>query len=119
MCILLVEDEELIREIMSESLRDAGFDVVGASSGQEAMDLFDQRPKHFTMLVTDFNMPGQMDGGALAKRIREKAPALPVVIVSGRPDVFRQSWRTELNFSLLQKPYRPHELVELARTLMN
>lgn len=118
MCILLVEDEELIRDIMSESLREAGFDVVSAASGPEALALFDARPHHFSLLVTDFHMPGQMDGSMVAEQIRRQAPSLPVVIVSGRPEVFRSSWRTNLNYALLAKPYRPRDLVELAQTLM-
>lgn len=118
MCILLVEDEELIREIMTESLRDAGFEVVEAATGDQAIALFAERPRHFTLLVTDFNMPGQRDGAAIAAQVRELAPSLPVVIASGRPEVFRPHWKTALGYTLLAKPYRPHQLVELARSLV-
>jgi DNA-binding response OmpR family regulator len=117
-CILLVEDEPLIRENMSESLMEAGFDVVGAGSGDEALSLFEARPGHFTLLVTDFHMPGEMDGAAIAARLRDHAPDLPVIIASGRPEIFKPTWRTALGYVLLTKPYRPRELVGLARSLL-
>lgn len=117
MCVLLVEDEPVIREIMAESLADAGFDVVEAASGDEAMALIRTRVHAFTILVTDFHMPGVATGADVAACLRVEYPGLPVVIASGRPDVFKPAWRTELGYGLLRKPYVPRELVALIRQM--
>lgn len=118
-CILLVEDELLIREIMVESLQDAGFDVVEASTGDEAIALIRGTPRSFSALVTDFHMPGRNDGSAVADCIRQHLPKVPVVIVSGRPEVFQVAWKTDLGYTMLKKPYRPGELVRLMRQLVS
>ncbi|MGI4976829.1 MAG: response regulator [Janthinobacterium lividum] len=115
--MLLVEDEPVIREIMAESLVDAGYDVVEAASGDEAMALIRARIHAFTILVTDFHMPGDSNGADVAACLRVEYPGLPVVIASGRPDVFKPAWRTELGYGLLRKPYVPRELVALIRQM--
>ena len=117
MCVLLVEDEPVIREIMAESLVDAGYDVVEAASGDEAMAIIRARAHPFTILVTDFHMPGDSNGADVAACLRVEYPGLPVVIASGRPDVFKPAWRTELGYGLLRKPYVPRELVALIRQM--
>ncbi len=117
MCVLLVEDEPVIREIMAESLADAGFDVIEAASGDEAVALIRTRVHPFKILVTDFHMPGEANGADVAACLRIEYPGLPVVIASGRPDVFKPSWRTELGYGLLRKPYVPRELVALIRQM--
>ena len=117
MCVLLVEDEPVIREIMSESLADAGFDVVEAASGDEAVALIRAHAHPYSILVTDFHMPGGTNGADVAACGRVEYPGLPVVIASGRPDVFKKSWRTELGYGLLRKPYVPRELVAIIRQM--
>ncbi len=117
MCVLLVEDEPVIREIMAESLLDAGYLVVEASSGDEALGIIRARMHALSFLVTDFHMPGDANGADVAACLRIEYPDLPVVIASGRPDVFKPSWRTELGYGLLRKPYVPHELVALIRLM--
>lgn len=118
MCVLLVEDEPLIREIMAESLQDAGFEVVEAMTGDEAVVLIRAEPERFRVLVTDFHMPGQTDGAAVATCMREHCPGIPVLIASGRPEVFQSCWRTKLGYKLLRKPYGPNELVGLVRRML-
>ena len=118
MCILLVEDEPLIREVMTESLQDAGFEVMQAESGDHAVELIGDPPCHFSALVTDFHMPGRIDGAGVASHMRKHWPLIPVVIVSGRPEVFRQRWEDEEGYGLLRKPYLPQQLVELVRRLV-
>jgi CheY-like chemotaxis protein len=117
-CILLVEDEPLIREIMVECLQDAGLDVMEAATGDEAIEFIRARSRHFSILVTDFHMPGRTDGSTVASCIRWHLPQIPVVIASGRPEVFRAQWKTELGYTLLRKPYRPYDLVQLVHELV-
>ena len=118
MCVLLVEDEPLIREIMSESLQDAGYEVLEAASGDIAVALMREPPRTFSLLVTDFHMPGDADGSQVAARVRQLIPKIPVIIASGRPEALKASWQTELGYRLLKKPYLPSDLIRLARSLV-
>ncbi|TLU73263.1 response regulator [Lichenicoccus roseus] len=118
MCILLVEDEAMIREIMAESLQDAGFEVMQAEDGERAADLIRHPPLVFSALVTDFHMPGTIDGAGVAECMRRCWPTAPVVIASGRPEVFRPHWQSQHGYGLLRKPYLPHQLVEMMRRLL-
>ena len=116
-CILLVEDEPLIREIMAESLEDAGFVVLPVRTGDEAISVILDGLVRITALVTDFHMPGDADGAAVASCIRELWPDMPVVIASGRPDIMKQSWQYENGYRLLCKPYCPRQLIGVLREL--
>ncbi len=117
MCVLLVEDEPLIREIMAESLEDAGYDVIQAATGDEAISVIRDRQIMITALVTDFHMPGGADGAEVASRLRERWPDLPVVIASGRPDIMKLSWQEEQGYRLLRKPYGPRQLIGMLKEL--
>ena len=117
MCVLLVEDEDLIREIMVECLEDAGFAVVQVSTGDEAISVIRSEQVAITALVTDFHMPGDADGGDVAYCIRQKWPAMPVIIASGRPDVLKKSWQTEHGYRLLKKPFGPRQLIDVLKEL--
>jgi CheY-like chemotaxis protein len=86
MGVLLVEDESLIRTIMSEELADAGFDVTSAETGDEALTLLSGLASGFHVLVTDIHMPGQTDGISLARIVRERYPSVPIIYTTGRPD---------------------------------
>ena len=80
--VLLVEDELLVRELASEDLRDAGFDVTAASDGDEALGhLRDGR--RFDLLFTDIRMPGATDGWQLASEARELLPDIRVIYATG------------------------------------
>ena len=118
MCVLLVEDEPMIREVMSETLQDAGFDVFEATSGDTALEILRDPPRLFSILVTDFHMPGGADGAQVAERMRTLIPDIPVIIATGRPEVLKASWREDLGYHLLKKPYLPSHLVKLVQTLV-
>ena len=117
MCVLLVEDEPLIREIMAESLRDAGHEVIEVETGVAALQAIRTLSEPLSILVTDFHMPGDIDGAQVAAQVRTVFPALPVVIASGRPEALQSSWRRDHGYMLMKKPYRPSELVALVRLL--
>jgi DNA-binding response OmpR family regulator len=116
-CVLLVEDEPLIREIMAESLEDAGFAVIQAATGDDAISIIRNDERTITALVTDFHMPGQADGADVASCVRQKWPNLPVVIASGRPDIMKLSWQAHSGYRLLRKPYGPRQLIGVLREL--
>src|ERR1700735_4470348 len=82
--VLLVEDEFLIREWVSEALAEQGFAVRAVSNAAEALRQLTSTA--VDVLFTDINLPGGVDGLALAHRARELFPDLPVVYASGRID---------------------------------
>jgi two-component system cell cycle response regulator DivK len=78
-CVLIVDDDRDTREMYGESLRAMGFDVMTAPSAEEALRLAAQLAP--AVLVTDLRLRGQMDGCALARRLREDARTRPIRII--------------------------------------
>ena len=89
--------------LIVDTLEDAGFDVMTARSGDEALR-FIEKPDHFDILITDINMPGA-DGLAVARGARARNPDLPVLFVSGRIDLLRQSSSVPVPHRYLAKPF--------------
>lgn len=81
--ILVAEDAPDVRRMMTHVLARAGYDVLGAINGVEAIAVADTLPR-LDLLVTDLSMPG-LDGVALAARLRGSRPALRVLFISGAP----------------------------------
>ncbi len=78
MLVLIVEDEPLIRELAAEAIEDAGFVTVEAANAQEAIDILNTRGD-VGILFTDVNMPGRLDGLALASLVHQQWPAIQLV----------------------------------------
>lgn len=81
-CVLIVEDEVLIRMVIAEELRDAGYEVVEACDGEEALALL-RCPVHIDLILSDVRMPGPVDGLALLSIVQTERPALPFILMSG------------------------------------
>ena len=113
--ILLVEDEALIRVIVAESLADAGYEVVQAENGEAAVLLLNDIGQ-LDVLLTDIQMPGSIDGNAVALAAKERHPGLPVIYVTGRPDTLHNSMSRSDAF--IRKPFGPNEVLTLIRTLL-
>jgi CheY-like chemotaxis protein len=79
-CILVVEDELLIRVLLSEELRDVGYHVIEAFNADEAVELL--RSVAPSLIISDVRMPGSIDGLGLLAIIRQATPSLPVIITS-------------------------------------
>lgn len=80
-CILVVEDEFLIRFMLSDELRDAGYQVIEACDATEAVAVL--KTVQPDLIISDVRMPGSLDGMGLLALVRETTPALPVIIISG------------------------------------
>lgn len=80
--VLLVDDEEMVRIPLAASLRSAGYDVVEAGNGLEAVEKVTGAPEHFALVVLDLVMP-VMDGREALRRLRAQVPAVPVIICTG------------------------------------
>ena len=79
-CILVVEDEFLIRFMLSDSLRDVGYQVIEASNADEALKLLESIVPD--LILSDVRMPGSIDGMGLLSRIKITHPSIPVIIAS-------------------------------------
>jgi CheY-like chemotaxis protein len=81
--ILLVEEEEVLRRLLSRFLQDSGYRVLEASSATEALELWGNQREEINLLFTDMTMAGGMNGLDLCRRLRQDKPALNVIISSG------------------------------------
>jgi len=102
--VLFVEDELLISEWVSESLVGQGFEVQTVSNAADALQRLGSL--QVDVLFTDINLPGGMDGAALARRAREMLPHLPVVYASARATLLKQDARVPGSI-IVPKPYEP------------
>jgi CheY-like chemotaxis protein len=101
--ILVVDDDEMVRHLVSVSLRSAGYSVMEAGSGTEALEVL-SRSTEVGMLVTDIRMPG-MDGLELVRRARDGNPCIKVLYMTGFTDQ-----PVEPGATVLQKPFEPEVL---------
>jgi two-component system cell cycle sensor histidine kinase/response regulator CckA len=112
--ILLVEDEEIVRTVAAEILEDAGYTVISAANGREALDLAEAFEGHVDVLLTDWVMP-EIGGPEVARRLRAARPELKVIFMSGYAEAEAVLDQLERGASaFLPKPF---SAVELARTL--
>ena len=81
--ILLVEDDEAVREVTRRTLEGFGYRVCEATSGREALELWSDRLEDVDLLLTDLIMPNGVDGRELAQRFRDRRPGLRVLFMSG------------------------------------
>jgi PAS domain S-box-containing protein len=116
--VLLVEDEDAVREVVLRILTRSGYRVREVSSPLEALRIFGTGREHFDVLLTDVVMPG-MSGTQLASRLRELRPDLPVLFMSGyTTGPAPGGHELPSDGSLLHKPFdRPSLLEALARVL--
>jgi DNA-binding response OmpR family regulator len=108
-CLMVVEDEKDIRAIMVDVLMDAGFDILEAATADDAIVLL--RDERIRLIVTDINLPGHMDGIALAHEARKQSPNIPVIFISGRPDKLIEARIIAYPSVFLQKPFSFKTLV--------
>jgi CheY-like chemotaxis protein len=101
--VLVVEDEEMVRENAAEMLRADGYEVIDAPNAAAALQVLEARPDVW-VLFTDMNMPGRLDGLELAREVHDRWPNVLFLITSGR-EVLRD---TEIpdHGQFLSKPYR-------------
>ncbi|HJR76256.1 MAG TPA: response regulator [Nitrospiraceae bacterium] len=113
--ILVVDDDQAVRNLTSSMLELKGYAVLCASSGEEAVKLFEEFGPRIKLLVIDIVMP-TMSGPIIAQRLRELRPELPILFVSGliKPSHFQgltEEW-------FLRKPYTQRLLLNKIRELL-
>jgi CheY-like chemotaxis protein len=108
--ILLVDDERDILELGLSTLREAGYTVQSAISGDIALILIEQG-LHFDLLITDIVMPGQLDGFGLAQKVKEFVPRAGIVYATGYARAINMRAQGVPEGQLLLKPWRLDELL--------
>ena len=117
--ILLVEDDDPVRRLVTEQLTSLGYDVVAVASPAEALDAV-HTDAGFDLLFTDIIMPGGMNGREMAEEITRLHPALPVVFTSGySANAITHHGHLGPGVPLLQKPYRRQELARIIRLALD
>lgn len=111
--VLLVDDEVMIRNLVRLSLQAAGFRVISAADGLEALALSRNHPERIDVLLTDVDMP-KLDGISLAERIKTERPDIRVVVMSGRLSGPVRVNDTEI--TVLGKPFSPQTLVQVIQS---
>lgn len=117
--ILVVDDDEAVREIIVEGLKGYGFNVLEASGGDEAIAIAKAYPHVIDVLMTDAIMPG-VPGRIVAERIASLRPGIRILFVSGyTDDVVVRTGLVEKNVAFLQKPFMVESLARKIRALIS
>ncbi len=115
--VLVVEDEGLIRLVLSEALMGAGFPIIEADSAEEALRALSGGRK-IAAVVTDIRMPGSMDGIGLCRWMREHTPDTPIIATTGFAELEEAKRVNPAVIEVVAKPYPPEELAERVAKLL-
>jgi PAS domain S-box-containing protein len=116
--VLLVEDQPEVRRLVTRLLQELGYEVLAASSGDDALKLMANQGDRVRLLLTDVVMPG-MSGRVLSEKLRQLWPNLKVVFMSGyTDDVVVHHGATESDATFLQKPFGGTELHKVLRNAL-
>ena len=115
--VLVVEDDERVRRLVTGVLSRAGFRILSAGSGADVIARWGDGERPCDLLLTDFHLPG-IDGFELYEELRRRWSGLAVLFMSGfvDDDVFRTSILARFDF--LQKPFTPAELLATVRSIV-
>jgi CheY-like chemotaxis protein len=115
--LLVVEDDDDVRDLAVTVLREEGYRVLQAANGGVAMVMLDQ-DLPIDLLFTDVVMPGGPDGFELADLAKQRRPQLKVLYTTGYAGLSRASKEVPLHGKILSKPYRPAEIKIEVRQLL-
>jgi two-component system cell cycle sensor histidine kinase/response regulator CckA len=110
--VLLVEDEDSVRNFAARALKRQGYEVIEATTGLEALEVVAREQGRIDIVVSDVVMP-EMDGPTMLNELRKSNPDLRVIFVSGYPDDrFKSSLDPAHQFAFLPKPFTLPQLAE-------
>lgn len=113
--VLVVEDDALLRLCTVDDLADDGFEVFEAANAFDAINVLKAHPS-LHLMFTDINMPGTMNGLALAEQVRNQWPPVKIIITSGHHRLGAKDMPVEGLF--IRKPYLPEQVVKSIRELV-
>ena len=116
--ILLVEDEDAVRLFSARALRNKGYKVIEARSGEAALVIMGQDEEPIDLLITDVVMP-EMDGPALVEEVRSRRPDMKVIFISGYAEsAFRQQASDGSMLHFLAKPFSLKQLATKVKDVL-
>lgn len=111
--VLVVDDQPMLRDLISAVLCRRGIAFEMASSGPQAIDVFKTNPDQFAAILLDVNMP-ILDGVYTFAKLRDIQPAIPIVLMTGRSERYDEETLEMLGAnSIIFKPFKPAELVSV------
>lgn len=116
--VLLVEDENSVRRLLTQILRMRGYQVIEASNGEQALEVFRERSDEIQLVLTDVIMP-KMGGGELAEKLLAMRPDLHLVFMSGYPDSQLSGLAALSGRQFLRKPLTPDALSRAVREALD
>jgi two-component system, cell cycle sensor histidine kinase and response regulator CckA len=117
--VLLVEDEDPVRLFSARALRNKGYKVIEAKSGEAALEVIHRATETIDLLITDVVMP-RMDGPGLIRVVRETHPDMKVIFISGyTEDSFRKRLDTDAEIHFLPKPFSLKQLATKVKEVMS
>jgi len=117
--VIVIDDEPLIRQLLRDTLEEAGFEVVEAANDREALAaIATERPDGLAGLVTDVNLGKSASGWEIAQKARERDPGLPIVYVTGDSG---HEWASQgvPHSVVIAKPFAPAQIVVALASLVN
>ncbi len=118
--VLVVEDEAEVRSLACAALKKRGYQVLEATDGHKALELWQHHREQVDLLLTDMVMPGGMSGGALARELRSNRPQLKVIYTSGySPEIMREDSLLVQEVNFLPKPYELRTLLKAVRQCLD
>jgi signal transduction histidine kinase/ActR/RegA family two-component response regulator len=115
--VLVVDDESVVREVLTESLENEGCEVLAAESGEEALKLYDENKGQIDLVFTDIGM-SEMSGWELVAAIRKRSETIPLAIVSGWAEAISWDTRTASKANwVVSKPFSIAEISKIANEI--
>ncbi len=116
--IMVVDDETSIRELVSQVLSNAGYEVSVFENGHEALAEFERGPKRYDLVITDMTMP-KMTGDRLARAVKEINPEIPVLLCTGFSETMSEEKACSKGINkILNKPFLMNDLLKTVRELL-
>jgi CheY-like chemotaxis protein len=103
MKILVIDDLESIRQVLSMALEEAGFEVLTATSGETGLEIFRQNG-NLDLIITDNDMPPGMNGQQVIAEIERLKPSQPMILFTANEELLLRLENTPRNFLLMRKP---------------
>ena len=118
-CVMVVEDDQLFRELLVEVLEERGFEVLSAENPAQALDLAESHAGAIDLLVSDMVMPG-LSGSDLARHLLERYPSLRILLMSGySQEALEDRGALSAGHAFLRKPFKPRQLATKVREVLD